>query len=362
MLARKRSYLHTNGEEVELPLLVPSFSSKGFRFQKRKSKKRSIKDTERRAGVRTNHFSQTNHALTYAGTYLEESLLVSAYDIFHEYFEDPLPNIKNAQLIFLDSGGYELATDFDSTEPKHLAYIPEVFEPDDYANCLESLSKQLLDSGVVFANYDFTLKNQPIKTQISNARKLFKNFPDWDGNLILKPSTKTGNMIQIEEIISNARLLRGVKIIGVTEKEIGKNLIDKLRNVAKLRRGLDDAGVKSPIHIWGGLDPILTPLFFFAGAEIFDGVSWLRYAYIDGVAVNREAYSALKLNVNLSLDHSIFMCMNDNLAALSRLSTNLREFVDLGGTSFDMFEENSNTFEQAYRTMKTRIPSLNGGA
>ena len=88
--------------------------------------------------------------------------------------------------------------------------------------------------------------------------------------------------------------LRGFNIIGVTEKDLGANLLDRLMRVAILRKGLDDVGVNAPIHLWGGLDPILTPLFFFAGAEIFDGISWLRYAYNKGIAINRECYAVVE--------------------------------------------------------------------
>jgi hypothetical protein len=34
---------------------------------------------------------------------------------------------------------------------------------------------------------------------------------------------------------------------------------------------LDEAGVKSPIHVFGALDPLTVCLYFVAGAEVFDG-------------------------------------------------------------------------------------------
>ena len=75
------------------------------------------------------------------------------------------------------------------------------------------------------------------------------------------------------------RLLRTFDIVGVTEREIGESIHDRLVNIARLRKSLNAAEVTIPIHVFGGLDPLLTPLYFAAGAEIFDGLGWLRYAY-----------------------------------------------------------------------------------
>ena len=95
----------------------------------------------------------------------------------------------------------------------------------------------------------------------------------------------------------NVALLRAFDIIGVTEREIGESIHDRLVNIARLRQSLDAAEVTSPIHVFGGLDPVFTPLYFAAGAEIFDGLGWLRYAYRDGVAMHRAAGGLLSGNV-----------------------------------------------------------------
>ena len=63
--------------------------------------------------------------------------------------------------------------------------------------------------------------------------------------------------------------------------------------IYQLRRLLDHAGVESPIHVFGELDPLYTPLYFAAGGEMFDGLGWLRYTYREGVAVHRDATAIL---------------------------------------------------------------------
>src|SRR3712207_4761631 len=94
--------------------------------------------------------------------------------------------------------------------------------------------------------------------------------------------------------------LGGFDIVGIAEKELGRDPLERLRTVARFRKRLDEAKISAPIHIWGGLDPVMTPLYFFAGAEIFDGVSWLRYAYRNGVAINRDSHSILSETMGIS--------------------------------------------------------------
>ncbi|MGO9118864.1 MAG: hypothetical protein ACLQPD_14800 [Desulfomonilaceae bacterium] len=149
-------------------------------------------------------------------------------------------------------------------------------------------------------------------------------------------------------------------MFGVTEKELGKNILDRCVNLAKLRVCMDRENVNIPIHIWGGLDPVMTPLYFFSGAEIFDGVSWLRYAYHNGLAIYRDSYGILNLGVETSLDHARGLVLNSNIVFLQRLTTALREFADQGGKHFAMFDPHAEVFARSYRTLATKIPELKG--
>ena len=78
MLARRRA-LRLNGREVErTPLLVPSFSSKGF--------------------------PDVRKIIEYSSEIIEGPMLVSAYDLHYKAIEPPF---DFASFLFLDSGGYE---------------------------------------------------------------------------------------------------------------------------------------------------------------------------------------------------------------------------------------------------------------
>ena len=68
--------------------------------------------------------SETNDALELTGHTISDSILISAYDIFHKYLVRPERFYGNKEMIIIDSGGYELSLEFDSTEPRQDPYQP----------------------------------------------------------------------------------------------------------------------------------------------------------------------------------------------------------------------------------------------
>src|SRR5438876_5042974 len=73
MLARRTTLNLKNGGSAELPMLVPSFSSKGFGAvtqARGKSKEKTV-------------FPELEIRLALAGQFLDTSFLVSAYDLHH---------------------------------------------------------------------------------------------------------------------------------------------------------------------------------------------------------------------------------------------------------------------------------------
>ena len=343
---RDTTFTHPLGGRIDLPLLVPSFSSKGFDFF-----------TERRSKQKKT-FSSVTHALDDFGKYLQESYMLSAFDIHHSHFRHIDSYFDDTALIFLDSGGYELCPDFDSSEPKILPTRKLKFTRDDYVNTLSALYVKHDEAPFVIANYDWGTKNQSFEDQILDARTIFRKHPDWASNFILKPHTPTRKIVNIDCVLPVLEELSTFDIIGITEKELGKDLITRLKNVTKFRVELNKRSIRAPIHIWGGLDPLITPLYFFAGADIFDGISWLRYAYHDGVAVNRESYPVLSGNLTIPNVHAILITIHNNIAVLQNLATSLRAFASSETPVFDMFDAKGDLFERAYRTMRAKIPEL----
>lgn len=358
MLARRGKLVHPHAGEIELPLLIPAFSSKGSSFQY----------TGR--GVSRRPYSELAYTLEEFSKWPATSSLVSAYDLHHQHFVAPKLSSKNVlsffancRIILIDSGGYELDSDFDSTEPKTFSYQPRSgYGEREYLGVLSQISREGRHLHMIIANFDYLKNGMPLSSQIQMAKEIFCSHPSCLSDFIMKPWTKKSMVIEPSKMTpDDFANLRGFHIVGVTEKELGSNLLERLAKIAALRKGLDEAGIRAPIHVWGGLDPVLTPLFFFAGAEIFDGVSWLRYAYNAGVAVNRESYAVLesKIGINSPGNFPKIMVCFDNLAFLDNLTVSLQQWVDFGGGNFSMFDKHvRDHLQRAYETMKTKIPLL----
>ena len=128
MLARRSTLQNKAGIPVDLPRLVPSFSSKGFPLFSASGGK----------------CSEVTNALALMGPHLKHSFLIRAYDIYHDLIRHSEPFITTAELVFLDSGAYELAKEYDSTEPKQPPYAPRRFRESDYHSVLKKLPKNRL--------------------------------------------------------------------------------------------------------------------------------------------------------------------------------------------------------------------------
>ena len=354
MLARRATFEHPTGGSIELPLLVPAFSSKGFEIlHKGKGKHRKP-------------YSEVAYQLEEFGKHPQKAVLISAYDIHFGHFlapklspSAPLAYLKNVRLVLVDSGGYELAPEFDSTEPRRYSREPEKFTIDDYHRVLDALVAKPLPPPFVISNYDFRRTQPSLEQQVREARATFARYPTCASDFILKPWK--GRYVDPADLSDkDVANLKGFHVLGVTEKELGRDLLDKLRRVALLRQKLDAQGITAPIHVWGGLEPLSSTLFFFAGAQIVDGVSWLRYAYRNGLAIARETYcivSDIGISASNVMNH-VYASL-DNLVALEKMTVALQQWVDLEGKDFSMFPlDVRKALSDAYGVMRARIPSL----
>lgn len=352
MLARRRAIQHPTAGRIDLPLLVPAFSSKGF----------ALRGTGN--GKKRRFYSEVAYELDEFAKRQQRSVLVSAFDIFHGRFHAPeLPRftpqryLRNSALVFLDSGGYELSDDFDSSEPRIFPHQASTFTKDDYLAVLEAFAKPKTPPPLVIANYDHSNIGKPIAEQIREARELFRQYPSFATDFILKPWKRDQSHIDPADLSDNdIGDLAGFDIIGVAEKDLSRNLFEKIRRIATLRRRLDQQQIATPIHIWGGLEPLATPLFFFAGAEIFDGISWLRYAFRNGVGIIRETYSVVSsLGITAPSKTNHFHASIENLVALTNLTIALEQWVELEGQDWSMFHPDiKEQLRTAYGVMRSK--------
>jgi len=333
MLARKSVLKHPSGYLIETPLLVPSFSSKGFRFDNKGQ-------------------SEIKEILDVTAEALHESMLISAYDIHHRHIP-PFSKLKCVpQITFIDSGGYETSDQHDvSAVFRHT--VPA--EPWDTEK-LEEIYKTIPDHvPAVLVSFDHGSTRLPMKSQIENARRLFKKYPKHLHNILLKPEKKRQLYIQMSSILGSIHLLKPFDIIGVTEKELSdqNSILSRMQNIAQIRMALDDAHIEAPIHVFGSLDPISSCLYFLAGAEIFDGLTWLRYTFMDGMAVYNQNYGALHVGINERETMVRGVTLANNIVELRRLQGEMRAF--LLKNDFSKFRSHEKLLRESYDSLSTKI-------
>lgn len=233
---------------VATPLLVPSFSSRGF----------------------------PNLAVLYnfLSPEVPEASLVSAYDL--HYRSLPPGSVNGSDVVFVDSGGYEAK----------LAYGPDEAYVDDRRGKAWSLEqyRSVLDglepfSRVVVASFDHA-GTLPLAEQVASARSLFAGYPRYASDFLAKPEAADAPFVDAAVIVADIEIIAGsFCVLGVTEKELGSSMLERCRNLLTIRGALREAGSETPIHVFGCLEPLSILSYFFCGADVFDGLSWLRFAF-----------------------------------------------------------------------------------
>lgn len=329
MLARSSVLTHKSGFTFATPLLVPSFSSKGFLFQKK--------------GNTT--ISEAKKLMDITAPALSDPILVSAYDIHHKYIDTPKRIAKIGSLTFIDSGGYEVAQYHDLSAVFKFPATNTDWTEEQLIGVLDSWPKNY---PAVIISYD--MRGKKNVDQIRAARKLFGRYPDQMRDFLVKPEKTDLSYVDIDALLPHVREFNQFDIVGITEKELGNSLLNRMLNIAKLREALDMVGLAVPIHIFGSLDPLSSSLYFLAGAEIFDGLTWLRYSYADGKAVYRHNHGAVAYGIFEDDEIVQARSMRENVYYMKRLQFELRNYLDI--EKFEKFEHNGKELKKAYETFK----------
>ena len=286
-----------NDLKIESPVLVPSFSSKAF--------------------------VDVKSIFSVLQPFITESFLVSAYDIVHHGIR--LPEGAPAEVLFLDSGGYEVYSDHDPMKPLYetLSTAPWLLE--DYQSILNDTETIMPTFATSFDHPDL---RQAIAVQIEDAVKLFQEFPVFGREFLVKPESHHQKFVDMTSIASHVDAFREFDIIGLTEAELGDSVLMRMSNIAILRQLMDIRKIQKPLHIYGSLDPVCTPLYFLAGADIFDGLSWLRFAYRDELAVYHRNRVPLDFDPSASEDVGRMRSYTANLHYLvSVLTPRLKRYL-----------------------------------
>jgi hypothetical protein len=278
------------------PLLVPSYSSKGFK-----------------------HILQI---FNLTSPYNTRAYLVSAYDIYHRCL--PLGATSLADQVFIDSGGYE-------------SRMSGLFEPfgdhrtkrwslSRYYSVLKSLEK---GNDLVAVSYD--MENGDYGKQIKKALAMRDRFPELKLDILIKPE-KIGRSIDVDAICSRLNVLQYFSCIGVTERELGDSMLLRCRALIKMRERLNAIGSDVPIHVFGCFDIPSILALFFCGADVFDGLTWLKYSLDNGSLKYFGEIRTENEYLHLADDDCLKLMMARNIEHLRKLQKGMREYCD----SFDM--------------------------
>lgn len=325
LLARERIVTHNGSELFRTPLLVPSFSSKGFPEMKK--------------------------ILTLMREFITGAVLVSAYDEHYGFFTSQ--NLTFPNVIFLDSGGYEARVEHDLSESYGQDYKPKNWKVYDHRCVIKNWKSNI---PTILVSYDSPAKHSRIELQVRSALKLKDDFPQFPHELLIKPEHKR-ELLEIGDILPKVlKDLGGFAAVGFTEYELDEKIIGRMLKIAQARKILDEAGIDIPIHIFGSLDTFSTALYFLSGAEIFDGLTWLRFGFFNGQTIYKHNYGAMK-NVNgllrkaEDLSHSMW---KDNYYYLEALREQMRNFITRGGDYMAFLYINKD-LEDAMHQLEGRI-------
>lgn len=253
MFAKKRKIALKSGTSLETPLLLPSFSSKTFQDE------------------------QVGKIIEYMESVITDEVLISAYDL---YYREIKKKITFPSVVFIDSGGYEASLDSDLSDTGKKTHRSRRWVREFHQ---QVLSRWSYSPDTVLVSFDSPKAKTDLSSQISRARRLFDSYPLGVSELLIKAISSREPYIDVSQVIHRVHDLAAFDIIGFTEKELGDSTLQRMCNIAKIRDALNKAGMETPIHVFGSLDTISTPLYFLAGADIFDGLTWLRFAFDEGI-------------------------------------------------------------------------------
>lgn len=324
MLANTRK-IKLNGLVIsKTPLLVPSFSSKGFS-------------------------KEIESILNIMKEFITECHLVSAYDIYYKYFDTS--DLVFSEFMFIDSGGYEATKEHELSEIRSSeseSYKAKPWSSDMHNEVCEDWLNKFPQKRTILISYDHPKKRNILENQIENANEFFKN-KNVIREFLVKPETDDQKYVQIPSVLKNIEALSRFDIIGFTEKELGSTVLERMKNISTIRKKLIEINEETPIHIFGSLDTVLTPLYFIAGADIFDGLTWLRYAFIEGATSYIHHSFPLKSNFSHS-EKSLHKVLTDNYYYLLNIQDEFNRFISTDG-DFSCFSFHSNIFRKAYQSL-----------
>ena len=285
--------------------------------------------------------------------YITGPILISAYDVHYKDITKIKVPITFCSLLFLDSGGYEVSQDRDLADVVHDDYKPKEWSKERYLSVLNNWSYK---RPTVIVSYDHPQNKYSTVRQIRIAKSWFKNRENILSEILVKPEPRN-KMVSVDHIIEHVGSLNDFDIVGFTEKELGRSILERMENIARIRIAMREKDVSRPMHIFGSLDMLSTPLYFLAGADIFDGLTWLRYGYVKGLSTYEQNFGLI---TTLPLDstdvYTRLKRVVSNLDELAKLRQKMANYlVDGDLKKLEQFESHIGLFSSALDALRSRL-------
>ena len=289
------------------PLFVYSYSSKGF--------------------PDLNH--RLKHSLPRVPSYL-----LSLYD--YEYIIPPeLISTADSRIRIWDSGGYEAMVC-----PTCESSMSKKWDDKTYVQTANRIPWNGLD---VLVSYDTPDKPGCIQQQVDRALHLYTKVEGtYARDLLIHVPDNTAPDLLAETL---EPYTNEFQILGLTDKEIAPTWAHGVYFINRLRSALSALDTKRyiPIHVFGCFDLKTVVRFALAGADIFDGLTWLRYLFLNGnVLYRREIQYVMPIEQLLTADLGLSMMLH-NIRDIEQLCNDLTYAIyanDMGKFKEEMSDIN----------------------
>ncbi len=288
------------GLGIATPMIVPSFSSRRF------------------PDVAMIHAAVSHN--------LYGVSLVSAPDVANGFL--PAEALLATNVVVLDSGGYETNNVYPTQE---LCSCDNQWSLERYRTSVADIQEL---ANVVAVSFD---RYSGLESQIEGASEDMSIAQTASFDFLIKPRSGQ-QIVNIAELSRHVMQLSQFPVIGVTAREIGYSFLNRCRSIVTLRTILDESQLAIPIHVFGAIRPFEVLTYFLCGADIFDGLDWLRFEFRPGndIPLDSIAWEHMQW---IQPDEALrWNSWSNNLNFLYRLQQAIREYAT-GGDFDDLTDE-----------------------
>ena len=284
-----------NKLDVGTPLIAPSFSSRGFPY---------VSDI----------WEEFRHKLY-------GICLVSAFDVAGGRIPTDMADMVN--IVILDSGVYETKAREPGLIAPEVSLSPDAWTREQYYEVVHSVGDR---GNLILVNFDHV---GCLKDQIDLAVEDFSMASCAASDFLVKPAAPE-ELVNVPKLTQFADALKQFSVIGITAREAGGSFLERCRAIIMLRDLLNNADLNSPTHVFGAINPYEVLAYFLCGADIFDGLNWLRLAFRNSgsMPIDETATEEMKWNLT-DWDLQSTQCTH-NLTLLFRLQQAMQEYAATG--------------------------------